>query len=260
MTTTTTTTRPVTIALTGLVCLLSTAACLPGKLVAKSRLKVVNTTASTPFCGVSVGSEHIDLPVAPGAAGEVDVPRGIFKTCVIACKAAIPAVGATATDRVGCDSLNLTGPREIYVFEGKEPPHADVTPGFQQTVWLSNVDPRYAENRRHPWLNALGDVVPHMWHVHVTNPCDKTVFVGHQDVKGMGQRGLHVDPKEEQMMFGDKPPVYLYFSTTRPRLDEKPAFDLPAGSYEMEISSDCRSIELKEEKYADGATKKAKRL
>ena len=171
----------------------------------------------------------------------------------------MPARGGNSTNVVGCGDFNLSKPQEIYVFEGKEEPKVEPAAGYQQTKWLNNIDPSYAENAHHPWLTVFGDLKPSYWHVHLDNPCPKAVYVGGKDVKGLGQTRISVDPKRDNDFFGDKPPVYFYFSRDI-RGADKPMFDLPAGSYELKVKEDCSEVEVKEAKYPEGASKEWKKL
>jgi len=106
---------------------------------------------------------------------------------------------------------------------------------------------------------VFGDLKPSYWHVHLDNPCPKAVYVGGKDVKGMGQTRISVDPKRDNDFFGDKPPVYFYFSRDI-RGADKPMFDLPAGSYELKVKEDCSEVDVKEAKYPEGASKEWKKL
>jgi hypothetical protein len=222
---------------------------------------VVNATQSTDFCAVRIGDERRPLSVQPGASGEAEVPSGSSKVCVLACKEGQPLQGASSTNAVGCGPFDLSEPREIYVFEGTTIPDAPPAPGFKQTRWLNNIDPRYAENRRRPWLDPFGNPRKGAWHIAVKNPsCPKTGILGYEDVKGHGQRTLPVDPQMTRDYFGDKPPVYIYFSLDPAGMNKTPLYDLPEGSYEFEIKPDCNTLDLKSESYPAGASKKAKRL
>ena len=211
-------------------------------------MKVVNKTKSTDFCGLRVGQQREELSVAAGASADFELGTGAYKLCVLACKSAVPARGGNSTNVVGCGDFNLSKPQEIYVFEGKEEPKVEPAAGYQQTKWLNNIDPTYAENAHHPWLTVFGDLKPSYWHVHLDNPCPKAVYVGGKDVKGLGQTRISVDPKRDNDFFGDKPPVYFYFSRDI-RGADKPTFDLPAGSYELKVKEDCSEVEVKEAKY-----------
>jgi hypothetical protein len=171
--------------------------CIPGKLGKKSTVKVVNKTKSTDFCGLRVGQQREELSVAAGASADFELGTGAYKLCVLACKSAVPARGGNSTNVVGCGDFNLSKPQEIYVFEGKEEPKVEPAAGYQQTKWLNNIDPSYAENAHHPWLTVFGDLKPSYWHVHLDNPCPKAVYVGGKDVKGMGQTRISVDPKRD---------------------------------------------------------------
>ena len=233
--------------------------CIPGKLTKKSQLKVVNATKSTEFCGLKVGGQFQQFPVAVGSSAEYELSTGAYKLCVIGCKSEVPARGGNSTNVVGCGDFNLSKPQEIYVFEGKEEPKVEPAPGFQQTKWLNNIDPTYSKNARHPWMTVFGDPKPTYWHVHLDNPCPKAVYVGGKDVKGLGQTRVSVDPQRENDFFGDKPPVYFYFSRDI-RGADKPSFDFPAGSYELKVKEDCSAVEVKEAKYPEGANKEWKKL
>ena len=90
-------------------------------------------------------------------------------------------------------------------------------------------------------------------------PCPKAVYAGGKDVKGLGQTRISVDPKRDNDFFGDKPPVYFYFSRDI-RGADKPMFDLPAGSYELKVKEDCSAVEVEKAKYPEGASKEWKKL
>jgi len=233
--------------------------CIPGKLGKKSTVKIVNATKSTDFCGLRVGQQREELSVAVGASADFELGTGAYKLCVLACKSAVPARGGNSTNVVGCGDFNLSKPQEIYVFEGKEEPKVEPAAGFAQTKWMNNIDPSYAANAHHPWLTVFGDLKPSYWHVHLDNPCPKAVYVGGKDVKGMGQTRISVDPKRDNDFFGDKPPVYFYFSRDI-RGADKPTFDLPAGSYELKVKEDCSAVEVEKAKYPEGASKEWKKL
>lgn len=122
-------------------------------------------------------------------------------------------------------------------------------------------EPEPADDRSRPTLDKSVKVRNGTWYFSVKNPsCPKTGYVGYKDVKGLGQQTLAVDPAMKKEYFGDKPPVYLFFSLDKVHINKTPLYDLPEGAYEFEITPDCRTLELKREAYPEGSKKRSKRL
>jgi hypothetical protein len=118
-----------------------------------------------------------------------------------------------------------------------------------------------SELKDRPTLDRSVKVPKGKWYVTVKNPkCSKTGYVGYKDVKGLGQQTLAIDPMMKKDYFGDKPPVYLFYSLDRVHLNKTPLWDLPEGAYEFEVTPDCKTLELKREAYPEGAQHRAKRL
>ena len=125
----------------------------------------------------------------------------------------------------------------------------------------SNSDPEPPTATPRPTLDTSLKVQGGKWYFEIKNPsCPKTGYVGYKDVKGLGQQTLAIDPMMKKEYFGDKPPVYLFFSLDRAHINKTPLWDLPEGAYFFEVTPDCRTLELKREAYPDGAKKRAKRL
>ena len=80
------------------------------------------------------------------------------------------------------------------MFEGKEEPKVEPAAGYQQTKWLNNIDPSYAENAHHPWLTGLG-ISAVVLARPPRQPLSEAVYAGGKDVKGLGQTRISVDPK-----------------------------------------------------------------
>jgi len=255
-----------------LVAALTAGGCFGGLAPKTGTVRVRNQTASTPFCRIEVrgqgpDDDHAQSNIAPGQEAALSFksgPRSAKKTvCVYACAQARGLDGRD-TKLVGCGDMNLDPqhPDEVVVYDGPERPQLPpAVEGHRQVVWENNVNPVFTLHKNKRWLTPYGQVRSGAFHATVAHPggCPRTVILKTEDRKALKNK-FSTDPRMTDELATDYPPVYLSFGLDRTERDLDRVWDLPAGVYQFKVRDDCTGLDLIDQKFAEGATDRPKRI